>query len=213
MNVFLEQIVFAARDDDFKGWMQILVVVIMAVVYGLSGIIKAAKSKKQEGKEEQQGGGPFDSLDDARDRQAPVSPSARRGGQDKPSDSLDGARDRQPGPATHRESEQPFLIVSKELQFKPQLEISKPETQAKIQELAELEPSIEELPEFISEKVEELEHKQTRTAFPAEEISKVSYLDEPLFDVSDPESLRRAILHYEILGKPISLRGPDEQII
>ncbi|HPC95517.1 MAG TPA: hypothetical protein PLU87_11275 [Sedimentisphaerales bacterium] len=38
--------------------------------------------------------------------------------------------------------------------------------------------------------------------------------DEPgLLDYSDPEALKRAVLHYEILGKPLSLRDPLEQQI
>ena len=32
-----------------------------------------------------------------------------------------------------------------------------------------------------------------------------------LLNFSDPADLRRAILHYEILGKPISLRPPQQQ--
>ena len=35
----------------------------------------------------------------------------------------------------------------------------------------------------------------------------------PVLDFGDPDELRRAILHYEILGKPISLRDRSEQII
>jgi hypothetical protein len=35
-------------------------------------------------------------------------------------------------------------------------------------------------------------------------------LREPLLDFNDPNALRRAILHYEILGKPLSLRRPSE---
>ena len=35
----------------------------------------------------------------------------------------------------------------------------------------------------------------------------------PLLDFEDPDSLKRAILHYEILGKPISLRSPSEPIV
>jgi hypothetical protein len=31
--------------------------------------------------------------------------------------------------------------------------------------------------------------------------------DLPVVDFADPEELRRAILHYEILGKPLSMRG------
>ena len=45
------------------------------------------------------------------------------------------------------------------------------------------------------------------------EIPQTKYLSEILFDYDDPEKLRRAILHYEILGKPISLRAPSEHII
>lgn len=33
-----------------------------------------------------------------------------------------------------------------------------------------------------------------------------------LIDYSDPDALKKAILHYEILGKPIALRDPSEQI-
>lgn len=33
-----------------------------------------------------------------------------------------------------------------------------------------------------------------------------------LIDSSDADALRRAILHYEILGKPLSLRDPSQQI-
>lgn len=36
---------------------------------------------------------------------------------------------------------------------------------------------------------------------------------EILLDVSSPKDIRKAILHYEILGKPLSLRGPGEQIV
>ncbi len=32
-----------------------------------------------------------------------------------------------------------------------------------------------------------------------------------IIDVADPDALRKAILHYEILGKPIGLRDPSEQ--
>jgi hypothetical protein len=35
------------------------------------------------------------------------------------------------------------------------------------------------------------------------------YLSEILSDYDDPEKLRRAILHYEILGKPLSLREQE----
>jgi hypothetical protein len=41
------------------------------------------------------------------------------------------------------------------------------------------------------------------------EIPLAKYLSEILSDYDDPEKLRRAILHYEILGKPLSLREQE----
>ncbi len=38
-----------------------------------------------------------------------------------------------------------------------------------------------------------------------------SPMEPPVIDYSEPESLRRAILHYEILGKPLAFRDPLER--
>jgi hypothetical protein len=43
------------------------------------------------------------------------------------------------------------------------------------------------------------------------EMPQTKYLSEILSDYEDPEKLRRAILHYEILGKPMSLRKPTDK--
>ena len=44
------------------------------------------------------------------------------------------------------------------------------------------------------------------------ELRRTRYLSEILLDYADPGDLRRAILHYEILGKPLSLREPPGKI-
>jgi hypothetical protein len=46
-----------------------------------------------------------------------------------------------------------------------------------------------------------------------DEVVESKYLSEVLLDYADPDELRMAILHYEILGMPLSLRGPSGQII
>jgi hypothetical protein len=74
----------------------------------------------------------------------------------------------------------------------------------------QVQPKLEELPEFTAETVKKLEGK--RVAMPAE-IPQAKYLSEILSDYDDPERLRKAILHYEILGKPLSLRDPSEHLI
>jgi len=45
------------------------------------------------------------------------------------------------------------------------------------------------------------------------EVPVPAYLTEILSDYADPEQVRKVILHYEILGKPMSLREPPENII
>jgi hypothetical protein len=55
--------------------------------------------------------------------------------------------------------------------------------------------------------VEPLELKK-RTISPLETLRAKAIIEEPLLDYTDPDKLKRAILHYEIIGKPLSLRGP-----
>ena len=65
--------------------------------------------------------------------------------------------------------------------------------------------------EGVVEPIEELKvgpmgltsEKEERLSDAFEEIS-----EKPLFDFDDVDELKRAILHYEILGKPLSLRSP-----
>jgi hypothetical protein len=70
-----------------------------------------------------------------------------------------------------------------------------------------VETAIQELPEYITEPVEGLRDKYAHISAekPATESPLRPLLD---LDYAGPEELRRAILHYEILGKPLSLREP-----
>jgi len=67
----------------------------------------------------------------------------------------------------------------------------------------------EAVPEPVNKPIEELQdYRPSPAEKPGPEFSPVFL---PAYD--DPEQLRRAILHYEILGKPLSLRGRGEHII
>jgi len=211
--------------------MQILIVVIMAVVYGLSGIIKAAKSKKLEAKE----GQGQQEQDQQGERARSAVPTARRQYRVESQPQRPDAAQPEPVLQKPSKAEQAVVTVPKEPQVHPVRKITsrgqaieetisngvKPQL-AILKQQTELKPGIEELPEFISETVQGLKHQATagsaptskgaRVAVPAE-IAETTYFGEPLLDASDPEALRRAILHYEILGKPLSLRGQGEHII
>lgn len=215
MKVFLAQMILGARNDDFEGWMQILLVVIMAVIYGLSGILKSAKSKKFGDEEDQQQGEPFDHAQGKQHHPARTT-VVRRVYQAPPQPKHpESAR---PEPVTLKPvpSEQPVPAMAKEQQIELQLD-------ARVQEIPKIKPEVEKLPEFVSpsglglaetdEKVKGLKHKhkhkRPHAAIPME-IAEAANLGEPLLDVNDPEAIRKAILHYEVFGKPLSLREQRE---
>jgi len=202
MNYWLAQLILAARNSDDRdtGWMQILVFVALAVFYAVGSIIKA-KANKTALKEE---------------KQIPRKPGT------KPAE---GAR----APKAFKKI--PYQAVERPVgrtpKSQPRPQVAKPQVQPAVGRKLptkailkpQVQPKLEELPEFTSETVKKDVRlssvealKAERVAMPAE-IPQSEYLSEIVSDYEDPEKLRRAILHYEILGKPLSLRDPSEHII
>jgi hypothetical protein len=186
MNYWLAQFlsalggqVLAARNSDEKdtGWMQILVFVILSVFYAVGSIVKARANKTApKGKE-----------------QIPRKPTR------KPPES-----------AIELQLLKQFRRLARPTpRSQPRPQVAKPQVQ----------PRLEELPEFTAEmalaipptvkkdvRLSSVEAPEVmRVAMPVE-IPQEKYLSEILSDYDDTEKLRRAILHYEILGKPLSLR-------
>jgi hypothetical protein len=197
MNYWLAQLILAARNrDDDGGWMQILVFLMVAVFYVVGGIIKAATNKAAPKKQE---------------KQMPRKPLH------KPQGGKDTQMPKQQKP-WHPERPKPAPVS------RPQPSAVKPQVRpvsrkvvrpaaSKRKRPMEFEEAIK-LPTFEQQsklgKTSELGTKITETA----EISKpkTEHLSEILSDYEDSEKLRRAILHYEILGKPIALRQPSGQV-
>ena len=92
---------------------------------------------------------------------------------------------------------------------KPKLSKPTPQVQPDFEKLSELDTGIQAHSEFTTNVVG-LAGKRKR--MPAE-VAGSMYLSELLSDYEDPEDLKRAILHYEILGKPLALRDPSRVII
>ena len=196
MSNLLAQIVLARRGPD-DGWMNILVVVVMAVIWIVGGIVKATKTKSG-------------------DKQPPSRtpsrkpPTHSRGGQQQ----MPGRAQRPAGPAqrpeqplstTKRrttladlraaarkfaaEAEQAFQVQATNPTPKPP---SKPQIQPET-----ITPHIEP----VLAPVKELSDEQAAT-----QMRPTQLLSDLLSDYANPHRLRRAILHYEILGPPLSLR-------
>jgi len=225
MNYSLAQIILAARSRDPDGWMNILVLVIVAAVYGLGTILKAKKGKKsQEQAEEEQGrkpqhkpeggGGVLEQF--VREIQRAVKPTEER--ESRPAAQARPKVSRsQPAPTVRKyaaEAKQASRVQPRTLLARPEkpgleLSIPSPQVQPDFEELPELETSMEALPEFTSKTVKGLVGKRRGMA----EVPESKYLSEVLLDYADPGELRTAILHYEIIGRPLSLRDPSGQII
>jgi hypothetical protein len=213
MNDFLAPIIMAARRRGPQGWGNILFIVFLAIVWAIGGILKVRKNAQ----EKKAGGQPL---------------GAKPGG--KPA----GVTKAKPkGPFQQiRAAFETELQKQRELQLKAQqarrkmvrLQPAAQKVSAKTEVTTEIptfesrslekltqpagqvEPELKKLPEFEGKIYKKLE--EVRTGAPVK-MPHANYLSEILLDYSSPVDLRRAILHYEILGRPLSLRDPSEHTI
>jgi len=182
MDYCLVEILLSARNrnSDDGGWRQIFVFVVIAVFYGISYIIKAAKAVKPE--EQQEKGKP-------QVRRSPVQGLKQKG--------------------QH--------LVSRDFRVKPRRPI-----QAVHREISQAKPVVEKMTSKMPETLEKTAIQSEMISKPLQgpkglkstglDTSKTKEIvgNKPLIQFDDSEMLRKAILHYEILGKPVSLRGLGE---
>ena len=228
MNALLAQLVQLARGNGVEGWMDILVLVLVAAVYGLATILKTKKRKKEQEEQAEEelthkparkpAAGSRGLLEQfVREIQRAVEPTEERESRPAAQPAPKKIARPQPAPAVHKyaaEAKQvsrPKPITPPVKPKRPGLKLSMPapQVQPEFEELPELQTGIEALPEFTTKAVKGLVGKHKGMA----EVPESKYLSEVLADFTDPEDLRMAILHYEILGRPLSLRDPSGQII
>ena len=199
MSNLLAQIILARRSPDDEGWMNILVVIVMAVIWIVGGVVKAMKTKSQEqqprrvpprkppnqgrGAQQQTPAQAQRPAGPAQDRRQPAGVQAKR---------MTLADLREAARRFAAEAEQAFQ--GQTTQPVPK----EPGPPAKPAVRPEVTPSIEPAIAPIKGVAED----QSAAA----KIPPAQYLPDLASDYADPESLRKAILHYEILGPPLSLR-------
>jgi hypothetical protein len=175
--------------------MNILFIVMVAIFYVVGSALKAKANKARKQDKEQL------------TRKPTRLPPAGRGGVQR--QVLERPR-RAAGPAPTRQYQQQVQPARRKV-ARPQPAAQKfaaKEEQAVV--IPALEPLEVESVELVSKPLEKLTGKQVPV--PAE-TPQAKYLSEILLDYADPDELKTAILHYEILGKPLSLRAPSERII
>jgi hypothetical protein len=208
MNDFLLQIMLAQRNDETGTWMQILVFVVLAAFWLAGGVIKARSHKRGSQNEQsprKPGRKPPVHSSQAREQmlsRLPRPVGSAQGQQQQPQSAARKPRmkfaDLQAAVRKFAvEAEQAFQADAKE--SSRQLETALTERQIMAEK--------GELTSFVSKTVKGLQDNQTSesTKTPGPE-----YLSEILNDCADPEALRRAILYYEILGKPLTLRESSD---
>ncbi len=196
MNYWLVQLVLAARrsSDRDSGWMQILVFVVLAIFYAVGSIVKARANKTApKGKE-----------------QAPRKP-VRKSSEDfidlKMLKQLFGL------PEEAESSSQPSPEASKPKIAKQQVQPTVRKV-ARPQPMARRKASVTVEPQAAKPQVRPRPRLKRIPGLTGEAelstgVPQAKYLSDILSDYDDPEKLRRAILHYEILGKPLSLREQE----
>jgi hypothetical protein len=213
MNALLLQIILASRNDDLDSYMNILFVVVLAVFWLIGGIIKAKANRSGAGGDDGTRKTP---------RKPPVHSREAREQMlkrlERPAGSAQDQR-KQPRPATQKprmkfadlQAAVRKFAVEAEKAFDPDSKEKEPVPKSR-PPLVEPQIPAEEpkLTEPVTTTIKGLQEKQA--AEPAQ-IPESAYLSKILTDYADPDELRRAILHYEILGKPLSLRDPSEKSI
>jgi len=191
MNEFLTQIIFA-RNEDVENWMNILLVVIIAVFWALGGLLKARARNAKEESEEPQSDKPVRSR-------PKTSTNLRKEFFKQLGFSHPAGQDSR---QYRRQIEQLRRRITRPRPTSLSMETEKKPISV---------PSKEERSKLTSEPVIELKDKDVVAIH--QETPGDAFTAKSLLDYTDPDELRRAILHYEILGKPLSLREPEEHII
>lgn len=203
MNIFLAQLILARRNDEVEGWMNLLFVIVVAVFWVLGGILKAKSKKPQQ---QQHTGPPKRPVQRPQSRGAQASRQA--GEQSRPRPSTASQRPQYaPGfkpPAGEAIFSHPLFRnlaaqIERATGVKIPTEMPKPQAPKK--------PPKPQTEMFIP---------AVKAAQPPgikKPVDVTDFSDALLLDTSDPDDLRRAILYYEILGKPVSLRDSTDSVM
>lgn len=207
MSDLLAQIVLAQRDVEEDGWTNILVVIVMIVFWTITAVVKAMKTKSEQ--QERPSRVP--------NRKPPVRGRAgaeQRPGQARRRPSAPAQRgERRPATETKRttladlrEAARRFAAEAEQA-FQPPTKTPTPApapTPERRQPPAKPEISFDALVEGepVIPPIKGVEEKRPE----AVAVPPSAFLSDLLSDYADRDKLRRAILHYEILGPPLSLR-------
>lgn len=210
MNYSFLQFFLAAQNEDFEKWMNILFIVILAAFWLIGGIVKVKSEQAKRRKNKQS---PRDDaarpsavkrdpgelilekilgsfIPDSANQQRSISQQTFK---KSPPQEVKPA-------LTAKSQSDKYVTRQKMSQLRKQkLLQQKQSVEPKFNELKSIDTDIHKLPDFSADAVKNIEPSYQKVTA---EVSMSNYLP----DFSDSDSLKRAILYYEVLGRPLSLR-------
>jgi hypothetical protein len=224
-----------AQQPDFENWTNLLVVVVMAALWLAGGLLKTMSKKKSAQRAElggaRQGQPPRESWQQRLARKAEELQRAIEQGELPRSEPADGPPQPPTGKIAVRqgpsgESVMIYERVQSQPAAQPEPQIARPRpaeptpavaTRAAVREPRAIPLTGESLTSTLglaTSKVLDIAFEHPVLPESSEEkaeAARESANPSPtVLDYSDPEAVRKAILHYEILGTPLALREPFE---
>jgi hypothetical protein len=201
MDFFGRQAILAARD--MEQWMNILFFVAIAAFYAIGSVLKARANKSAKQRQAK--------------RQPGVKPVERAPLRQPVKNTPPPATVKKPAypQAPARPVARPRPVMRKPVPRKPAAppKAVKPPGRAEpLTTVTSVKTELEGLRELPKKTVEQLDVGRLGLAAEKKEKEPV-IIEEPLLALDDPDSLRKAILYYEIIGKPVSMRRQGEHLI
>ncbi|MBN1360972.1 MAG: hypothetical protein JW993_10285 [Sedimentisphaerales bacterium] len=233
MQEWIVQLGLLAQWDDFGDWANILILLIIVVFSMIGGLIKNAEAKKRQqrvGREaapqRSLAGQPRETWQQRLARKAEEMQRALEAKYQQAQSSPQA-----PSPAGPRRPEPGKLMIRTDSSGESVLvfERDRPESIAQQQAAGQQQAREAVAAARRAEASRRLAARRQREAEAAaptlypHEPSAVATIETPaaqpnagapvslVIDYDDPDALRRAILHYEILGKPLAMRDPFER--
>lgn len=217
MSDIFAQFGILAQGPDLDSWTNLLVIIIMLFLWLVGGIIKAMSKKKPRQGAEQEGaaGQQRPARETWQKRLARKAEEIQRAiEQGELPRSTPPARPPQPtaGKVTVRQGPRgESVIVYERTEPQPAARPAQPAARprpprkpAAVSDRATIkEPAAVSLGPALAP---EPEREKVETSRELADLGS-----EAVRDYSDPDAVRKAILHYEILGKPVGLRDPSER--
>lgn len=203
---FVLQMILARRSPDDEGWMNLLFVIVMAVIWIVGGVIKAMKTRAEEQQRPRQAPSPKSPAGRGQRQQVsgrPQRPAGAAQAAGKPS----GAAKKRVTLADLREAAR-RIAAEAEQAFQGQTKPTPRPKPTAGPPPAPTPPVPPATPPVVGPAIGMLGAPSHREAPEVDgvELSPSRQVPDLLSDYADPDKLKTAILHYEILGPPLSLR-------